>query len=68
MLAQFGSCYKAMMWVKPPLGLYAPAQLFSEGRAMRITSHLSEDIGVRLVRARQAGSMCKRDREAACHA
>ena len=41
----------ATFWTPQPLRYDAPVDVFSEGRAMATVRKLSEDIGVRLVRA-----------------
>ncbi len=41
----------ATFWTPKPLGFDAPSDVFSEARAMDTVKKLSEDIGIRLVRA-----------------
>ena len=48
--SQLAASYRAIMWVPQPMGMDAPAEHFSEARALRTAAYLSEDIGFRLVR------------------
>ena len=50
-LLQGWSIRRAMLWTPEILGHDAPASRFSEARALDTVKALSEDIGIRLVRA-----------------
>jgi hypothetical protein len=46
---QFAVLHRALLFAPDPNGLDAPADQFSEARALKIAEHLSRDIGRRLV-------------------
>ncbi len=48
---QVAMSLRAIRWTPDALGLDAPAERFSEARALRVTRRLTDEVGLRRVRA-----------------